>query len=144
MVSGPRPRHAPREGRRRATRADEHGFALLLALFVALIASAAMMLGVAALEIEFRETRAEAVRIRLDAMVDAAIAETLADRYLLRVARRPFADGWIESHVERRPAGRAVVRAEAGLGQRVRRAEVEVVVTASGPRVLAWRPVPPP
>ena len=109
-----------------------------------MIASAATLLGVAALGIEYRETRDEAIRIRLDAMADAAVAETLAHRHLLRVARRPFADGWIESQVERPAPGRALVRAHAGLGQRVRSVEVEVAITATGPRVLGWRPLPPP
>ena len=117
----------------------DRGYALLLALFVTLIATAAMMLGVAALGVQFREARAEAAGIRLDAMVDAAIAETLAHRHLLRVARRPFEGGWIESRVERRPGGRAVVTAHAALDGRVRGAEVQVVVTASGRRVLGWR-----
>ncbi|HVS63913.1 MAG TPA: hypothetical protein VMT85_10485 [Thermoanaerobaculia bacterium] len=109
-----------------------------------MIASAAMLLGIAALGIEYRETRDEAVRIRLGAMVDAAVAETLAHPHLLRVVRRPFEAGWIESRVERRPGGRAVVRAYAGLDPRTRGAEVVVVVTATGPRVVSWRPLPPP
>lgn len=129
--------------RGRADRArGERGFALLLALFVALMASAAMMLAVTALKVEWDETRNEARRIRLDAMVDAAIAETLADRYLFPVDRRPFAGGWIESRLDRRPAGRAVVTALAGLGGRVQGARVEIVVTATHPRVLSWSPMP--
>lgn len=134
-------RGALRSTRRRAHDA-EGGFALLLALFVTLVASAAMMLGASALKVEFDETRAEAIRIRLDAMVDAAIAESLADRDLPGLSRRPFADGWIESEVERLPGGRARIHAVAGLGTRVQDAEVDVVVGVAGPRVLAWRATP--
>jgi hypothetical protein len=124
---------------------SEEGFALLLALFVALFASAAMMLGAAALNVEFDETRTEAIRIRLDAMVDAAIAATLAERDLSGLSRRPFADGWIESRVERLPGGRARILATAGLGPRVRDAEVTVVAGAAGrPSVLEWRATPSP
>jgi hypothetical protein len=123
---------------------SERGFALLLALFVTLIASAAMMLSASALKVEFDETRAEALRIRLDAMVDAAIAESLADRDLSGLSRHPFAGGWIESRVERLPGGRARILAVAALGTRVRDAEVEVFVGASGPRVLEWRATPSP
>jgi hypothetical protein len=126
-------------------RGSEEGFALLLALFVTLIASAAMMLGATALKVELDETRAEASRIRLDAMVDAAIAESLADPDLSGLSRRPFAGGWIESRVERLPGGRARIHAMAALGTRVRDAEVEVLVDASGrPRVLEWRAIPSP
>ncbi|HUP25585.1 MAG TPA: hypothetical protein VNB06_21915 [Thermoanaerobaculia bacterium] len=122
---------------------SEGGFALLLALFVTLFASAAMMLSAAALKVELDETRAEAIRIRLDAMVDAAIAESLADRDLSGLTRRPFGDGWIESRVERLAGGRARIQATAMLGTRVRDAEVEVVVVANGrPRVLEWRATP--
>lgn len=124
---------------------SEEGFALLLVLFVALFASAAMMLGAAALKVEFDETRTEAIRIRLDAMVDAAIAASLADHDLSGLSRRPFADGWIESRVERLPGSRARILATAGLGPRVRDAEVTLVVGANGRHsVLEWHATPSP
>jgi hypothetical protein len=120
---------------------SQRGFALLLALLVALLASAAMLLAAGALRLEHDAARREARRIRLDAMVDAALAETLADPRLAAVGRRAFAAGWIESRVERRPGGRARIRAVAGIGDRTRAAEVDVVLGPGGPRVVAWLPV---
>ena len=118
----------------------EGGFALLLALFVAAIASAAVLLSTAALKLEYDTTRREATRIRLDAMVDAVIAETLADPQLTAVVQRPFEAGWIESRVERQE-NRVTIRARAVLGGRVREAEVKTLLTVTGPRVLSWRPI---
>ncbi|HVS16865.1 MAG TPA: hypothetical protein VMV46_23375 [Thermoanaerobaculia bacterium] len=123
-----------------AAAGSQRGFALLLALLVALLASAAMMLAAAALKLEYDAARREAGRIRLGAMVDAALAETLADPRLAGLGRRPFEAGWIESRVERRPGGRARIRAAAGLGDRTRAAEIDVLLGVAGPQVVAWRP----
>jgi hypothetical protein len=108
-----------------------------------MLAAAAMMLAGSALKLEFDAARRDAQRIRLDAMVDAALAETLAHPRLAGLSRRPFQAGWIESRVERRPGGRASVRATAALGTRTRTAEIDVLLGVRGPQIIDWRPAPP-
>jgi hypothetical protein len=121
----------------------QRGYALLLALFALLTAELAALIAAASLAVHFREVRHESETIRLTAITDAAVAETLAE--LARspahrgLSRRPFAGGWIESRVETRGGrgGRFRLEIEAGLGHRERRVVVYAVRTGGVLRVAA-------
>ncbi len=128
----------------------EGGHALLLALFVLLLSATAVALVGQALLAQWNETRAHAERVRILALADAALAETLAQLAqqpgFMGVSPTPFGGGTLESRVQTTgaigPTGRQVrIDVTATVGTRslsyVARARVQ---DGRPPTVLQWRP----
>lgn len=126
-------------------RRSESGHALVLALLVLLMVSVAGGLLAGSLLLHLRTARFEADGVRLAALSDAAVAASLAELSASPASRglteRDFGDGRIASEIARPESGRAVVVARAVYRGRTRRVRAEVLLTAAGPRVVAWRPL---
>ncbi len=131
-------------GRRRRS---ESGHALIFALVALLMVSVAGALLAGSLLLHLRAARHEAEDVRLAALADAAVAASLAELAASRASRglieREFGGGSIASAIDRPAPGWAVVVARAVYRGRARRVRAEVRLTAAGPRVVAWRPLPP-
>ena len=127
-------------------RSDERGFALVLALMVLLILTAAAAVLVAALHREAQANLRQINSLRARTLADAALAETLAELdwspAFAGVERHQLGPGWIASRVER-SGRRATVRLEVEVALLYREVEAEVELGARRPRVLSWRPLPP-
>ncbi len=128
-------------------RQAEAGQALLLALVVLVLSLTALALLAAALARGQRSVRDEARELQLIALADAALAEALAhlaqDRYHRGLGERELGDGWIASRVEPLAGDRVRVVVTARYGGASRAAEAQVRLTLAGPRVVAWRVLPP-
>lgn len=128
-------------------RRSESGHALVLALLVLLMVSVAGGLLAGSLLLHLRTARFEADGVRLAALADAAVAASLAELAASPGSRgvieRDFDGGRIASEIGRPGPGRAVIVARVAYRGRVRRVLVEVRLGAAGPRVIAWRPLPP-
>ncbi len=128
-------------------RRSESGQALILALLALLLVSVASALLAGSLLLHLRAARHEAEDIRLVALADAAVAAALAELAASPASRglteRDFGGGSIASDIDRPEPERAVVVAWAVYRGRTRRVRAEVRLTATGPRVVAWRPLPP-
>jgi type II secretory pathway pseudopilin PulG len=127
--------------RRERTR-KEDGFALLVALVVLLLVSIALALVAAALQIRMRLVRQEAQTVRLMALSDAALAETLASLTYNPdfdgVAEQAFGGGRIASAVRPLGSSRYEVLAVALYAGKERAVDAEVVRTPLGARVVRW------
>jgi len=122
---------------------------MLLALVVLVLTIAAVVLLATSMSVDHRQAQQEAVRLRLDVLEDAAMAEALA-----ALAASPtfvgdsgtrFDRGVISSVVEMpvgMPPSRRRVTAMASIGGRTRSLVAEVLLTLSGPRVLSWSEEP--
>lgn len=125
----------------------ESGQALVLALVAVLLLSAALALAAGTLVARMKRSQREAVRIELLALADAAVAETLADLAAwpvsAGVAPRRFGGGTIESTVQRGGAQSFTIVARASVGRQDLSVEVLGRMTELGPRVDAWRRLPP-
>ena len=122
------------------------GYSLMAALIVLVLVGAAASFVAASLSLRLRVTRQDSVRIRLTALSDAALAETLAllaqninfsgsDEY-------DFGRGTIGSDVTTLESGSeptVEIIAVARFGGRTKRVRVVAKLTASGPVVLSWR-----
>lgn len=124
----------------------ESGQALIVALLALLMVSVACALLAGSLLLHLRAARHEAEDVRLAALADAAVAASLAELAASPASRgliaREFDGGRIASDVTRPELGRAVVVARVDYRGRIRRIRAEVRLTAAGPRVVAWRPLP--
>lgn len=133
-------------GRCRRYRRSESGHALVFALMALLMVSVAGALLAGSLLLHLRTARHEVESVRLAALADAAVAASLAELAASPASRgvteRDFGGGTIASEIERPGAGRRVVDARAVYRGRTRRVRAEVRLTAAGPRVIAWRPLP--
>lgn len=122
----------------------ERGAALLLALVVLLVAGTAGLLVATALAVDHRGHREEVVRTRLTILVDSALAEAVAalgaDAATREVPLHPFGDGEIGAEIEPIDASHRRVLARARCREVEHRVEAVVRLTASGPRVVDWRP----
>jgi hypothetical protein len=131
-------------GRRRRS---ESGHALIFALMALLMVSVAGALLAGGLLLHLRAARHEAEGIRLTALADAAVAASLAELaaspFSRGLAEREFGGGSIASDIDRPEPGRAVLVVRAVYRGGTRRVRAEVRLTAAGPRVTAWRPLPP-
>jgi hypothetical protein len=127
-------------------RRSESGQALIVALLALLMVSVAGALLAGSLLLHLRAARHEADGVRLTALADAAVAASLAELAARPASRglteRDFGGGSIASDIARPRAERAVVVARAAYRGRTRRVRAEVRLTAAGPRVIAWRPLP--
>ena len=130
----------------------ESGHALLLALFVLLLSATAIALVGQALLMQWNETRAHAERVRIMALADAALAETLAELAqqpgFIGLASTLWGGGVLESRV----------RTTGGVGPNGRQIRIDITATVGGrsrsyvarariqdgrpPTVLQWRPEP--
>ncbi len=128
-------------------RAGESGYALLTALLVLFLVAVSLELAASALLLRMRAARADAAATALDALSDAALAETLAhlaaDPGYRGVAAHPFAGGIIGSRIEFVGVGRFEVRAAAGFAGRLRVVRAEVARGSGSAWVTSWSRVPP-
>jgi len=126
--------------RRRAR--GQTGFALLVALVVVLLVSIALGLLAAALQIRMRLVRQEAQTLKLMALSDAALAETLAsltyDAGFEGVAEQTFGGGRIASTVRPLGSNHYEVLATASYAGKERAVDAEVVRAPAGARVVRW------
>ncbi len=124
----------------------ESGQALIVALLALLMVSVACALLAGSLLLHLRAARHEAEDVRLAALADAAVAASLAELAASPASRgvieREFDGGSIASEIARPGPGRAVVVARADYRGRTRRVRAEIRLSAAGPRVVAWRPLP--
>ena len=133
---------APRREEGFAPRREE-GFALLMALVVLLLVSAAMALAAGALQLEIRKMDQRVASLQLRSESDAVVAETLArlsrEPGFAGVARRPNEAGWSESRVVRPGVDRVRILATVVYRGRERRLRVDAKLTADGPVVTAYQ-----
>jgi hypothetical protein len=112
-----------------------------------LMVSVAGALLAGSLLLHLRAAHHEADDVRLAALADAAVAASLAELAASPFSRglteRDFGGGGIASDIDRPEPERVVVVARAVYRGRTRRVHAEVRLTAAGPRVVAWRPLPP-
>lgn len=127
--------------RRQGARQDA-GYALLVALVVVLLVSISLALLAAALQIRMRLVRQEEQTLKLMALSDAALAETLAsltyDASFEGVAEQSFGGGRIASTVRPLGSNRYEVLATAAYAGKERAVDAEVVSTLQGARVVRW------
>jgi len=122
--------------------AASRGSALVVALLVVAVVAVAVLLVFRHLQLRAAVARLDERQIRLVALTDAAMAETLAglnaSRSFSGVRARGFDDGEISSSVE--SAGRHVVAVSAVGRLRGWRAELtaRVVLEEDGPKVMRW------
>jgi hypothetical protein len=127
-------------------RRREAGQALLMVTLVLLL----LMLGIAmvddALAARLRATRDESLRVELDALADAAMAEALANlaagSSYPGAPAHPFARGVISSRVVWLGETRYEVSASGWLGARLRALRAEVDMPWGRPIVRSWRVLP--
>jgi hypothetical protein len=130
-----------------ANREQQDGHALLLALFVLLIISAALALVAAAIQLENRTVREVSRETHVAVLADAALAETLAElaqsTSFPGVREHSLGSGHISSSVETISFDRALVRAVGRYAGKRRVIEAEVyLLKPLGPKVLTWRRLP--
>lgn len=130
--------------RRRAGR--EGGHILLLSLLVVVLLTGALLLIAGTLQARMKLVRRETQVLRLTALTDAVLAETLAHLAVSPgyggVPEREFGGGRMASEVE--PGGGAlVILARAEFRERRRTVRAVARPTVLGPVVLDWRVVVP-
>jgi Tfp pilus assembly protein PilX len=128
---------------------SNRGYSLIAALIVLVLVGAAASFVAASLNLRLRVTRQESIRIRLTALNDAVLAETLAfldqDTNFSGVPEYCFGRGFIASAVTTLESGsepRVEIIASARIAGRKKQAQVEARLTAAGPVVLSWRRLP--
>ncbi|HWM92079.1 MAG TPA: hypothetical protein VN493_15045 [Thermoanaerobaculia bacterium] len=120
------------------------GFALPAVLLAILLLSIGLALVAASLQLRMRLVLREARSVTLNALSDAALAETLAwlseDAFYDGVAERSFGGGRLSSEVRFVSPGRYEVVATAVFAGRRRTVEAEVHRPIGAPaRVVRWR-----
>ena len=124
----------------------EKGYSLIAALIVLVLVGAAASFVAASLSLRLRVTRQESIRIRLTALNDAALAETLA--LLAQNIDFPgsqkygFGRGTIATEVTTLEPGsepKVEILVSSWFAGRTRQVRAEVRLTTSGPVVLSWR-----
>lgn len=123
-------------------RARERGYALLVTLVVIFLLSIALALLASALQIRMRLVRQEAQTLKLIALSDAVLAETLAsltyDPDFSGVTEQSFGGGTIASTVRPLGTNRYEVLATAVYAGKQRAVDAEAVRTPQGARVVRW------
>jgi hypothetical protein len=127
-------------------RRRQAGQALLMVTLVLLL----LMLGIGlvddALGARLRATRDESLRVELDALADAAMAEALAglaaNASYPGAAAHPLARGAIASRVKCLEETRYEVTATGRLGERQRTLRAQIDLPWGRPIVLSWRVLP--
>jgi type II secretory pathway pseudopilin PulG len=123
-------------------RRQEEGFALLLTLVVILFVSFALALLALGLQVRMRLVRQEQQALRLNALSDAVLAETLASLTYAAdfpgVEEQDYEGGRIASSVRTLGPNRYEVLATASYAGKVRAVAAEVVRAADGARVTHW------
>lgn len=125
-------------------RDSERGTALLMVLFLLVLATTAGLLLSVALTVDLREQKDDARRMRLAALVDSALAEALA-----ALAANPdaggyaphdFGGGTLESRIATLPDGSKEATARATYAGLERTVVAEVVFDTGRFRVRTWSP----
>jgi hypothetical protein len=117
----------------------------MLALLAMVLVGAALTLLASLTLAEHKEVEREVDRIRLTALCDAGLAESLADLASGGggdVAERELGGGTVQAEVTTSGAGRRSVAVRARYRGRERLVRAEVDVSGSRPRVLDWRVLP--
>jgi len=131
----PRPRRA------------ERGQALLTALVAVVLLGAAFALLASLLVARMNRVRDEVRRTELTALLDGAMAETLANLATSSVypgvQEHPLGGGAIRTEVRHGAGGQFVIRAEARLHGARLAVEARGHTTDTGPRVTSWQRVVP-
>jgi hypothetical protein len=141
VVTRAAPAGRPRRARP-APAAAESGFALLVALFVVFLLSVALSLLGMSLALRLRVAHDEARATTLNALCDAAVAETLAGLAAGQaggVDEHPFGGGSIGSQVQTLAAKHYRITATARTGGRARTVLADVVRDDQGTRVVHWQ-----
>jgi hypothetical protein len=121
------------------------GFALLVALIVTFLVSVALSLVGLSLAVRMRTAREEARATTLNALCDAAVAETLAglsSGQARGIGEHPFGSGTIGSQVQTVTPGHYRITATARFGGRTRTVLADVVRDDQGTRVVHWQRMP--
>lgn len=130
----------------RASRGSERGQALLAALVAVALLGAAFALLAGLLISRTNRVRDEVRRTELTALLDAAMAESLANLATSPVYpgvdEHPLGNGTIVTEVRHGTGGEFVIRAEARLRGAAVAAEARGRMTDTGPRVTSWRRQP--
>ncbi len=120
----------------------ESGYALVTTLLAVFLLSVALALVGASLQLRMRLVQDEARDLRLRALSDAALAETLArlaeSAYFDGVEERPFGGGAIRSEVRFLAPGRFEVVATAAYSWEERTVRAEVLRYPGHARVARW------
>jgi len=128
--------------RRARHQEPERGYALLVTLVVILLLFFALSLLAGALQIRMRLVRQEAQTLKLIALSDAALAETLAsltyDPGFSGITEQSFGGGRIASTVRPLGLNRYEVLATAFYAGKLRAVDAEAVRTPQGARVVRW------
>jgi hypothetical protein len=122
----------------------EAGAALLMVLFLLVLATTAGLLLSVALTVDLREQKEDARRMRLGALADSALEEALAalssNPDAGGYAVHEFGGGTLESRIVTLPDGRKEATARATYAGLERSVVAEIVFAAEGPRILTWVP----
>lgn len=120
----------------------ESGYALVTVLLAVFLLSVALALVGASLQLRMRLVQDEARDLRLRALSDAALAETLArlaeSAYFDGVEEHPFGGGAIRSEVRFLAPGRFEVVATASYSWEERTVRAEVLRHPGQARVVRW------
>ena len=117
---------------------------MLLALLVLVIVTTGALLVSSALMLRMREVQEEMIALRLTAMADAAVAEALAQLgkgSAFRGNDSSFGGGKISSEIIASDGPRRSLLIEVQYATKVRRIQVEVLMTRQGPCVVGWHPL---
>lgn len=124
----------------------EAGYALVTVLLALFLLSVALALVGASLQLRMRLVQDEARDLRLRALSDAVLAETLArlaeSSYFDGVEERPFGGGAIHSEVRFLAPGRFEVLATAAYSWKERTVRAEVLRTVGHTQVVRWERLP--
>lgn len=133
-------------GKRSLGWSDEGGAALLVVLFVLVVAWTATLLVSVALSSDLRAERTDQRRLRLTVLSDAALAEALAaladDPYALGEPWHSFGGGEIGSSIGDVDGSWRTVTAAARLGGVERTIVARIVLRPWGPAVAGWEALP--
>ncbi len=120
----------------------QEGFALLMALVVLLLVSAALALAAGALQLEIRAMDQRVAALQLRSESDAIVAETLArlsrEPGFAGISRRANEAGWSESRVVRPGMDHVRILTTVVYRGRQRRLRVDAKLTTEGPVVTAY------
>ena len=121
---------------------SERGVALVLALFMIVLVTLSLLLVAGHLQTRVDGFQMERRNVRLAALADAALAETLArldeDRTFPGVEERQFGGGRIASTVVDYSGGGLTVTATGRLPGWRASIRAQVFIDRNGPRVLSW------
>ena len=121
------------------------GHALFVTLIVLVLVAAAVGLLATHYGLRARMASQEERRIHLNAMTDAAVAESLAklseDDDFEGVEERPFAGGTLSSRIEDLPENRREILASANYRGWDRTVRVQVRIEYTGLTVESWSPI---